>query len=237
MRFIYIVLLSMVSICMYAQNFSPQNGVIQQWGGESLAVFEVATDNTDVSNVTIGLKKKPLEKLVGFMEKYGKKAKEWALTAQREGVKDYDKQLYGTMALTPYVDAERIGYVVGGERFTKDYSNTAMSMDTQTLGYPQFVVNSEGECFMYLSSSVGTLKVATGKSVQTTTTVNTGTLLNPHTSVGHSTSREMISYDLGWVKLWLRVADVDEFILHLKQLIRDFDNKKATKKTTDKLFK
>lgn len=234
---VHTILFSMVCVCVNGQNFSPQNGSVTQWNGEPLAVFEVATDNTDITNVTIGLKKKPLDKLVGFMEKYGKKAKEWARTAKREGVKDYEKNLYGTTAMSPFVDAERVGFVVGGESYTKDYSNTFMSQDTQTLGYPVFVVNGEGDCFMYLASGVNTLKVSTGRSVQTTTTVNSSTLLNPQTAVGHSTSQEMISYDLGWVKLWISVADVDAFIQHLKQLSSDFDNKKANKKATDKLFK
>ena len=63
---VHTILFSMVCVCANGQNFSPQNGSVTQWGGESLAVFEVTTDNTDITSVTIGLKKKPLAKLVGF---------------------------------------------------------------------------------------------------------------------------------------------------------------------------
>jgi hypothetical protein len=225
-------------VCLFAfgQNFSPSNGSLTTLDNQTLAVFDVSTNNKAISNVRLGMKKKAVEKLADMIAKYGKKAKDWASTAQREGVKDYEKELYGVMSV-PIADVERVSFIADGESYSKKYSNTMMSQITLTIGYPKFMVNVEGSCFMYVAANVGSLKAATGKTIETTTTVNSGGLLNPQTTVGHSTAREMSSYDVGWVHLYIPVSDIDAFVAHLKQLSHEFDNKKADKKAIDKLFK
>jgi hypothetical protein len=37
--------------------------------------------------------------------------------------------------------------------------------------------------------------------------------------------------------MYIPVSDINAFVDHLKQLTREFDNKKADKKAIDKLFK
>lgn len=220
----------------YAQNFSPSNGTLTTWDNQTVAVFDVTTDNKSITNTRLGMKKNAVEKLADMFAKYGKKAKEWASTAQREGVKDYEKELYGIMSV-PFADVERLSFMADGESYSKKYSNTILSQVTLNIGSPKFIVDAEGKCFMCVSANVGSLKAATGKTIETTTTVNSGGLLNPQTTVGHSTAHEMNSYDLGWLHLYISVSDIDTFVSHLKQLTREFDNKKADKKAMDKLFK
>ena len=230
------LLCQLICLFAYGQNSSPSNGSLTTLDNQTLAIFDVSTDNKAISNVRLGMKKKGVEKLAEMISKYGKKAKDWASTAQREGVKDYEKELYGVMAI-PIADVEYVSFIADGESYGKKYSNTMMSQITLSIGYPKFMVDVEGSCFMYVTANVGSLKATTGKTIETTTTVNSGGLLNPHTTVGHSTAREMSSYDLGCVHLFIPVCDIDTFVAHLNQLTHEFDNKKAAKKTTDKLFK
>ena len=224
------LLCQLLCLVVYGQNFSPSNGSLTTWSNQTLATFDVSTNNKAISNVRVGLKKKAVEDLADMIAKYGKKAKDWASIAQREGVKDYEKELYGLMNL-PLADVERVGFIADGESYSKKYSNTPMSQITLSIGWPKFMVDVEGSCFMYVDANVGRLEAATGKAIETTTTVNSGGLI-----VGHSTAREMSSYDLGSVCLYIPVSDIDAFVVHLKELTREFDNKKATEKAIDKLL-
>lgn len=228
--------LPMVITDSMGRNYTPLNGTLGEYGGQTLAVFEVSSNCASISNTALGLSKKSTEKMIDVIEKHVKKAKEWAITAQQQKVKDFDKPFYSLLK-PGLVDVTRLGYVTGGQSYSKSYTNSLTTSNYLQIGYPTFVVNSDGECFISLASNVGIMRIASNKSIMSSTTVSSGGLLNPQTAVGHTTSREVEDYDVGWVHLYIPINEIDIFIDHLKLLVHDFEETKNNKKETDALFK
>lgn len=218
------------------RNYTPQNGTLGEYGGQTLAVFEVYSNCNSISSTALGLSKKSVEKLVEVLEKHTKKAKEWSATAQQQGVRSFEKPLYSKLK-PGLVDVARMGYVTDGQSFSKSYTSSMTTRNYLQVGYPTFVVNSEGICYLTLASNVGVMKVASNKSVMSSTTVNSGGLLNPQTAIGHTTSREVEDYDIGWVHIYIPITEIDVFLAHLKQLVIDFGKSSNYKKDVDALFK
>lgn len=218
------------------RNFTPKNGTLDEFSGQMLAVFEVQSKNSEIANIALALKKKAVEDIAKLMAKYEKKAKEWAATAQREGVKDFDKPFYSKLK-PGLVDITLLGYVKGGNSYGRSYTNSLTTRNYLQIGYPTFLVDADGQCFITLAANVGILKEASSKSIQSSTTINGGGILSPNLTVGHTTSREVEDNNLGWVHIYVSIAELDAFIEHLNQLVRDFSKTKDNKKATDALFK
>lgn len=228
--------LPMVITDSMGRNYTPQNGTLGEYGGQALAVFEVSSNCASISSTALGLGKKSLEKLIDVIETYVDKAKEWAVTAQQQGVKDFDKPFYSKLK-PGLVDVTRLGYVTGGQSYSKSYTSSVRTRNYLQIGYPTFVVDSEGKCFISLASNVGIMRIASNKSIMSSTMVSSGGLLNPQTAIGHTTSREVEDYDVGWVHLYIPINEIDMFKDHLNLLVRNFEKTKDNKKETDALFK
>lgn len=218
------------------RNYTPQNGTLGEYGGQTLAVFEVYSNCSTISSTALGLNRNAVEKLVEVLEKHTKKAKEWATVAQEQGVKNFDKPLYSKLK-PGLVDVTRLGYVTDGHSYSKGYTSSMTTRNYLQIGYPTFVVDSDGKCFITLASNVGVMKVASNKSVMSSTTMSNGGLLNPQTAVGHTTSREVEDYDVGWVHIYVPITEIDLFLEHLKQLVNDFGKSSDYKKEVNALFK
>ena len=97
---------------------------------------------------------------------------------------------------------------------------------------PIFNVDTNGDCYViYEGNGLGTFRVSTGKTYESTTTVGTPGLFGvvPRAS-GHSTSQELMKYEPGNFSIRIPVSEIDAYIAMLEEGLRHFDAKKAEKK-------
>lgn len=215
-----------------AQNFTAQNGQVADVEGETMAIFDMFTKNKDVTDVKIGMRKKYLKDFTGILTKCSPKAKEWAATAQREGVTDFTKEITHKYTFMGYLYFKADGMAYG-----KKYSNGAFVSPQTMLCSPHFFVDKDGNTFVRMFCRINEIKVSDGKSVETTTTVKSGSILAPHSSVAQATSREFTTYNLDTIDIYIPTDELDDFVEHLEDLAKQMEDVKAEKKSKDNLFK
>ena len=128
------------------------------------------------------------KKFIDHLKKYGKKAKEWEKTAKRENVKNFEKSLT-KMFSTANVPVRYVTFTVNGVKLQRYYYNSLLSF-TNLMMWPHFRVDANGNCFLEMwSSDLGSFRVTSGKTIESTATSGTG-LLGAKV-VGHATSKEV----------------------------------------------
>ncbi len=193
-----------------------------------LMVFNGYCMKSGYTNPKIGMKEGSVESFIKLLKKYGKKAKEWAETAQKENVTNFWKQL--TPLLHKPIDVRYLQFDCGGTTIWKYYDNSMMSMtNCSTDAY--FQVNKDGATFlvMHVSYTNSDFKVQTGKSLVTATVVGS--------HVGTSTTKELETYNPGGIRIAIPTDEIDAFYESLTKAFGQFDKRQKDAKAKNKLFK
>ena len=193
-----------------------------------LMIFNGYCTENGYTNAKIGLKEAAVEDLIKMLKKYGKKAKEWAATAERENVTGFWKNL--TPAMYKGVDVRYVQFDCGGVSIWKYYDNSLMSMvNASACAY--FQVTQDGQSFFVVCVFCGNsdFKVQSGTSLVTTSVSGN--------HVSNSVTREQHEYNPGQLRFAIPTDELDAFTAQLNNAYLNFDKREKEQKNTKKLFK
>lgn len=189
----------------------------------------VTPDNEHYQNMRIGMTKKQVKKFIETLKTFSKKAVEWKETAERENVKNFEKNLGKgiTMKSMGYTEYRVVSFVIDGKELSRVSYNSMMSSNLLAM-IPVFYVDGNGECYVTMrEGDLGEFRITDGKTYESTTTAGNGGLFGTPTVVGHSSSKEITTYKPGGFRIYIKVSEIDSYISMLKNGLMHFDDVKA----------
>ena len=229
-HFLFIVFFGFIifgyNVNMYAQNYTAQNGSLLISGSSVYANFDVEPGGEGISDSKLTFEKKSVKKLVRLLKKSEKKAKKWAETAKREGVKDLHKCIFSYANHS--IDVFSFFYNKNG-KFYGNETHKDLSIKSSF-----FNVDEKGDCYVWIPCDLDYQEVSVDNSIQSTTSISNIGITN---TVSHSSTREKEIHKLGLFIIYFRVDDFDMFLNHLNHLIESMDNAEKSIKNKNKLFK
>lgn len=232
------IMATFATLTSKAQQF---RGYAQDEKGKSWLAIDVVPYKDDSSDMYIYLTKKGVLNFAKSLEKWGEKAKEWAFTAERENVVDFEKHIpsadmSGILGLKKSDDFQHVHFKALGIDF--DTSVTGAYVPSTTNDYykfdPFFVVDAKGASFLMLKVKLPKVKAASIVSTETT-----GASINDRggISISGSKSKQTVEYEPIGFYIPLPVGDINNYIKMLKDAAKQIDENKDTYKNKKNLFK
>ena len=185
--------------------------------------MKMETTSNQISNPQVCLTKTNLKDLIQILNKQQPKIKKLTNTAISEGVRNYEKGFGIIRIYRSYFNIDTDMHYI-------DHSSALGISDLACC--PCFVVDSDGKCYVKISSTIGDSKIKDGGSSESIVTANTGAF-GTQKVVGHSVVNQFKTVECGEFYLMIPVEELESFINQLKEAMNGFDKQKAV----ENLFK